>query len=57
MLIADTAVIERSTAEQHAAIAMRSSAFAKRMGLDPRVAFVSYTISRKSAGNARRRAA
>ncbi len=43
VLIADTAVTERPTAEQYAAIAMRSSAFAKRMGLDPRVAFVSYT--------------
>jgi malate dehydrogenase (oxaloacetate-decarboxylating)(NADP+) len=43
VLIADTAVTERPTAEQYAAIAMRSSSFARRMGLDPRVAFVSYT--------------
>ena len=43
VLIADTAVIERPTAEQFAAIAMRASAFAKRMGLEPRVAFISYT--------------
>jgi malate dehydrogenase (oxaloacetate-decarboxylating)(NADP+) len=43
VLIADTAVTERPTAEQYAAIAMRSSAFARRMGLDPRVAFISYT--------------
>ena len=43
VLIADTAVTERPTAEQFAAIAMRSSAFARRMGLDPRVAFISYT--------------
>ena len=43
MLIADTAVTERPTAEQYAAIAMRSSAFARRMGLEPRVAFISYT--------------
>jgi len=43
ILIADTAVTERPTAEQFAAIAMRSSAFARRMGLDPRVAFISYT--------------
>src|SRR3954471_789724 len=43
MLIADTAVTERPTAEQYAAIAMRSSAFARRMGLEPRVAFSSYT--------------
>jgi malate dehydrogenase (oxaloacetate-decarboxylating)(NADP+) len=43
VLIADTAVTERPTAEQFAAIALRSSAFARRMGLDPRVAFISYT--------------
>ena len=42
-LIADTAVTERPTAEQYAAIAMRSSSFARRMGLEPRVAFISYT--------------
>jgi malate dehydrogenase (oxaloacetate-decarboxylating)(NADP+) len=43
VLVADTAVTERPTAEQYAAIAMRSSAFARRMGLDPKVAFTSYT--------------
>src|SRR4051795_13100726 len=43
ILIADTAVTERPTAEQYAAIAMRSSAFSRRMGLDPRIAFISYT--------------
>jgi malate dehydrogenase (oxaloacetate-decarboxylating)(NADP+) len=43
VLIADTAVTERPTAEQYAAIAMRSSAFARRMGLEPRVSFTSYT--------------
>ncbi|MFL6731631.1 MAG: phosphate acyltransferase, partial [Sphingomicrobium sp.] len=43
MMIADTAVTERPTAEQYAAIAMRTSAFARRMGLEPRVAFTSYT--------------
>jgi malate dehydrogenase (oxaloacetate-decarboxylating)(NADP+) len=43
VLIADTAVTERPTAEQYAAIALRSSSFARRMGLEPRVAFVSYT--------------
>jgi malate dehydrogenase (oxaloacetate-decarboxylating)(NADP+) len=43
VLIADTAVTERPTAEQFAAIAMRSSAFARRMGLEPRVSFTSYT--------------
>jgi malate dehydrogenase (oxaloacetate-decarboxylating)(NADP+) len=43
VLIADTAVTERPTAEQLAAIAFRSSAFARRMGLEPRIAFISYT--------------
>jgi malate dehydrogenase (oxaloacetate-decarboxylating)(NADP+) len=43
VLIADTAVTERPTPEQYAAIAMRSSSFARRMGLEPRVAFTSYT--------------
>jgi malate dehydrogenase (oxaloacetate-decarboxylating)(NADP+) len=43
ILIADTAVTERPTPEQYAAIAMRSSSFARRMGLEPRVAFISYT--------------
>jgi malate dehydrogenase (oxaloacetate-decarboxylating)(NADP+) len=43
VLIADTAVTERPTAEQYAAIALRASSFARRMGLEPRVAFVSYT--------------
>ncbi|MCL6683688.1 NADP-dependent malic enzyme [Sphingomonas alba] len=43
VLIADTAVTERPTAEQYAAIAIRAAAFARRMGQEPRVAFVSYT--------------
>ena len=43
VLIADSAVTERPTPEQYAAIAMRASAFARRMGLEPRVAFISYT--------------
>jgi malate dehydrogenase (oxaloacetate-decarboxylating)(NADP+) len=43
VLIADTAVTERPTAEQYAAIAMRASSFARRMGLEPRVSFSSYT--------------
>jgi malate dehydrogenase (oxaloacetate-decarboxylating)(NADP+) len=43
ILIADTAVTERPTAEQYAAIALRSAGFARRMGLDPRIAFISYT--------------
>ncbi len=43
VLIADTAVTERPTAEQLAAIAIRAAAFGRRMGQDPRIAFVSYT--------------
>ncbi len=43
VLIADTAVTERPTAEQLATMAIRSAAFARRMGQDPRVAFISYT--------------
>ncbi|WP_338501962.1 NADP-dependent malic enzyme [Sphingomonas kaistensis] len=43
VLIADTAVTERPTAEDLASIAIRSAAFARRMGQEPRVAFVSYT--------------
>ena len=43
VLIADTAVTERPTAEQYAAIAIRSAAFARRMGQEPRVAFITYT--------------
>jgi malate dehydrogenase (oxaloacetate-decarboxylating)(NADP+) len=43
VLIADTAVTERPNAVQLAAIATRSADFARRMGLEPRVAFVSYT--------------
>ncbi|MDQ3245356.1 MAG: NADP-dependent malic enzyme [Pseudomonadota bacterium] len=43
VLIADTAVTERPDAQQLAAIALRSSGFARRMGIEPRVAFISYT--------------
>ena len=43
VLIADTAVTERPTPEQYAAIAMRASVFARQMGIEPRVAFISYT--------------
>ena len=43
VLIADTAVTERPTSQQLAAIAMRSASFARRMGLEPRIAFISYT--------------
>ena len=43
VFIADTTVTERPTAEQFAAIAMRASSFARRMGHEPRVAFLSYS--------------
>jgi malate dehydrogenase (oxaloacetate-decarboxylating)(NADP+) len=43
VLIADTAVTERPVAKELAAIAMRSAGFARRMGLEPRIAFISYT--------------
>jgi malate dehydrogenase (oxaloacetate-decarboxylating)(NADP+) len=43
VLIADTAVTERPDAHQLAAIALRSAGFARRMGLEPRIAFISYT--------------
>ena len=43
VLIADTAVTERPEAEELANIASRTAAFARRMGQEPRVAFVSYT--------------
>jgi malate dehydrogenase (oxaloacetate-decarboxylating)(NADP+) len=43
ILIADTAVTERPDAHQLAAIAMRAAGFARRMGLEPRIAFISYT--------------
>ncbi|MFC7536135.1 NADP-dependent malic enzyme [Sphingomonas sp. GCM10030256] len=43
ILIADTAVTERPTAEELAAIAIRSASFSRRMGQEPRVAFTSYT--------------
>ena len=43
VMIADTSVTERPSAEQLAAIAIRSAAFSRRMGQDPRIAFISYT--------------
>jgi malate dehydrogenase (oxaloacetate-decarboxylating)(NADP+) len=43
VLIADTAVTERPVTRELAAIAQRSATFARRMGLEPRIAFVSYT--------------
>jgi malate dehydrogenase (oxaloacetate-decarboxylating)(NADP+) len=41
--IADATVSERPNAEQLAWIAMRSAEFVRTMGMEPRVAFVSYT--------------
>ena len=41
--IADTTVTERPTAEQLASIAKRSASFVRSIGMEPRVAFVSYT--------------
>ncbi|QMW22940.1 NADP-dependent malic enzyme [Sandaracinobacteroides saxicola] len=43
ILIADTAVTERPTGEQLADIAVETAAAARRLGLEPRVAFVSYS--------------
>ena len=43
VLIADTAVTERPVAQELAAIAIRSAAFARRLGQEPRIAFISYT--------------
>ncbi|MBA3576155.1 MAG: NADP-dependent malic enzyme, partial [Sphingomonas sp.] len=43
VLITDTAVTERPDSKQLAAIALRSASFARRMGLEPRIAFISYT--------------
>uniref|UniRef100_UPI00286C327F phosphate acyltransferase n=1 Tax=Sphingomonas sp. TaxID=28214 RepID=UPI00286C327F len=43
VLIADTAVNERPTEDQLASMAIRSASFARRMGMEPRVAFISYT--------------
>jgi malate dehydrogenase (oxaloacetate-decarboxylating)(NADP+) len=41
--IADTTVTERPSGEQLAAIAMRTASLARRMGHEPRVAFMSYS--------------
>jgi malate dehydrogenase (oxaloacetate-decarboxylating)(NADP+) len=43
VLIADTAVTERPDAHQLASIALRSAGFARWMGMEPRIAFISYT--------------
>ncbi len=51
VMIADTAVTERPTAEQLAAIATRSAAFARRVGMEPRVAFTSYTTFGNPVGS------
>ena len=43
VFIADTTVTERPSAEQLAEIAMQTAAVARRMGHEPRVAFLSYS--------------
>jgi malate dehydrogenase (oxaloacetate-decarboxylating)(NADP+) len=43
VFIADTTVTERPTAEQLAQIAIQTAAIARRMGHEPRVAFLSYS--------------
>ncbi len=43
IFMADTTVIERPTAEQLADIAEQTAAVARRMGAEPRVAFLSYS--------------
>jgi malate dehydrogenase (oxaloacetate-decarboxylating)(NADP+) len=43
VFIADTTVTERPTAEQLAQIAIHTAAIARRMGHEPRVAFLSYS--------------
>jgi malate dehydrogenase (oxaloacetate-decarboxylating)(NADP+) len=43
VFIADTTVTERPTAEQLAGIAMQTAQVARRMGHEPRVAFLSYS--------------
>jgi malate dehydrogenase (oxaloacetate-decarboxylating)(NADP+) len=44
VFIADTTVTERPTGEQLAEIAMHTAGMARRMGQEPRVAFLSYSI-------------
>jgi malate dehydrogenase (oxaloacetate-decarboxylating)(NADP+) len=43
LFLADTAVIERPTADEMATIAIETAALARRMGHAPRVAFLSYS--------------
>ena len=43
MFIADTTVTERPTGEQLAEIAIQTAGVARRMGHEPRVAFLSYS--------------
>ena len=43
MFIADTTVTERPTGEQLAEIAIQTAQVARRMGHEPRVAFLSYS--------------
>jgi malate dehydrogenase (oxaloacetate-decarboxylating)(NADP+) len=51
VFMADTTVIERPTAEQLADIAEQTAAVARRMGQEPRVAFLSYSTFGNPAGD------
>uniref|UniRef100_UPI003B0075E9 phosphate acyltransferase n=1 Tax=Sphingomonas sp. TaxID=28214 RepID=UPI003B0075E9 len=51
VFIADTTVNERPTAEELADIAEQTAAVARRMGHEPRVAFLSYSTFGNPAGN------
>jgi len=51
LFIADTTVTERPTAEQLAEMAVQTAAVARRMGHEPRVAFLSYSTFGNPPGN------
>ena len=51
VFMADTAVTERPNAEQLAAFAQETAAVARRMGHEPRVAFLSYSTFGNPAGS------
>ncbi len=51
VFMADTTVHERPTSEELAAIAIESAAVARRMGHEPRVAFLSYSTFGNPEGN------
>jgi malate dehydrogenase (oxaloacetate-decarboxylating)(NADP+) len=51
VFMADTTVNERPTADELADIAEQTAAFARRMGQEPRVAFLSYSTFGNPSGN------